>query len=96
MQGSNVLDMIIAGVGIFFICWLTFRVGRAILNRLGIKVFLKPEPLFVMANQPDHDNPGFQPVPDGQERLATQLERDDINERLERDQPASAVSNTPL
>lgn len=96
MQLSSVLEIAVMGTGVFFTFWLTLRVGRALLNRLGIRTSLKPEPFFVMASQADHENPVFQPVPDGQERLATQPERDDINEKIERAHSTSTVRNTPM
>jgi len=35
-----------------------------------------------MTNQPESETPDSLPVPDGQERLATQNERDYINEKI--------------
>jgi hypothetical protein len=36
-----------------------------------------------MTNQPENEKLVDLPVPDGQERLATQPERDDVNGRIE-------------
>jgi hypothetical protein len=93
MQWNSILGMALMGGGVCCLSWLTFRLGQALWFRLGLKAALKPERFFIMANQPDYENPVFQPVPDGQERLATQPERDDINEKIERAQLPSTVNN---
>jgi hypothetical protein len=87
------LEITVMGGGVFMVCWLSFRLGVSVLNRLGIRAALRPERFFVMASQADYENPVFQPVPDGQERLATQSERDDINEEIERAQLTSPVKD---
>jgi hypothetical protein len=87
------LEITVVGGGVFLGCWLIFRLGVSLLNWTGIKAALKPEYFFVMASQADYENPDFQPVPDGQERLATQSERADINEKIERAQVIPPVKN---
>ena len=42
-----------------------------------------------MKNQPSDRNPSDQPIPDGEERLATQAERDDVNKTIEGRDPSS-------
>jgi hypothetical protein len=96
MQGNPMFQMVIVGGGTLFIFWLTFRVGRVVWNRPGMQTALTAKPFFIMSNQPDQESSSFKPVPDGQERLATQPERDDINEKIERAHIPSTVSNTPL
>ena len=40
-------------------------------------------------HQPSSEQPDSQPVPDGQERLATQAERDDVNETIDGVHPST-------
>ncbi len=94
MQWSSILQMTIIGGGLFIV-WSTFRMRRTLVNYLGMKAWLRPAPLFVMAGQAEPENAISQPVPDGQERLATQIERDDINEKIAREQLTS-TSEPPL
>jgi hypothetical protein len=93
MQGRNLLEVITLGGGVIFIFWLIFRAARALLKRIGISTLRKPEYFFVMAVEADDKNPAIQLVPDGQERLATQPERDDINEKIARTHLISPVGS---
>ena len=43
-----------------------------------------------MTNQVESEMPDSLPVPDGQERLATQPERDDVNGKIEGSHPTPA------
>ena len=89
MDWSGTLGIIIAGVAGLFAISLMFWIGHALLKQLEADT--PQEPLIhSMVNQPAHEDPDCLPVPDGEERLATQSERDDVNERIERSKSAPA------
>jgi hypothetical protein len=48
-----------------------------------------------MKNQPLDERPSNQPVLDGEERLATQAERDDIYEMIDHLYPSAATTSGP-
>jgi hypothetical protein len=59
------------------------------LTRLWYEAPLESEFIYVMNNQTLEEQHEYQSVPAGQERLATQAERDDVNEKIESLHPTS-------
>lgn len=59
------------------------------LTRLWYEAPLESEFIYAMNNQTLEEQHEYQSVPAGQERLATQAERDDVNEKIESLHPTS-------
>jgi hypothetical protein len=59
------------------------------LTRLWYEAPLESKLIYVMNNQILEKQHEYQSVPAGQERLATQAERDDVNEKIESLHPTS-------
>jgi hypothetical protein len=84
MEWSGWLAVVIAGVAGLLIISLLYWSGHALLNRLGDVTPPKSAILQSPADRPSAEQPAYISVPAGQERLATQAERDDVNDRIER------------
>jgi hypothetical protein len=79
MEWGGGLAVVTAGVAGILIISLLYWSGHAMLNWLGDVASPESEFLHSRAEQPSHEQPAYISVPAGQERLATQAERDAVN-----------------
>ncbi len=87
MNWSIALGVSLAALGGLFIWLLMIRGGGASAQRLTTPTPPTFAPVSAFIKQP---------IPDGQERLATQAERDDVKGIIERRNTTPAIAYTPL
>jgi len=83
MVWSDTPGVIIVGAAGLFIISLIFFIGQSVLAWLGDEIPPDFKPAHGAANKPAREQPAHLPVPAGQERLATQLERDGVSRAIE-------------
>lgn len=96
MDWSGGLAVVIAGVAGLLIVSFLYWSGHAFLNWLGDETLPKSELLHSPTDQPALEQAVYLSVPAGQERLATQIERDDVNGRIERSRSSPSGRSVQL
>jgi hypothetical protein len=81
MHWSDASVVVVAGIAGVMILSLMFWSGHVLLNLLGDETPLTPVSIHFNDQAAPEDSVRLQ-VPDGQERLATKLERDDVSRVL--------------
>lgn len=96
MEWGGWLAVVIAGVAGLLIISLLYWSGHALLNLLGDVTPPKSVLFQTTADRPSAEQPAYLSVPAGQERLATQAERDDVNGTIERSRSSPSGRSVQL
>lgn len=96
MDWNGAIAVVIAGAAGLLAISLIYRGGHALLNWLGDETVREAEILHSTTDQPSREQAAPFSVPYGQERLATQAERDDVDGRIARSPSSPPAKSVQL